>query len=329
MKTRPFGQTGMQVSELVLGGGWVGGLLILQDDDVKRAAIRTAIDGGINWIDTAGDYGQGKSEEAIGWLLQELPEDQRPHVSTKVRLDLESSESADSQIRRGIETSLSRLHLDKVPLFQLHNPVQPETVGQQIGVDAVIGDGGIADMLIRLRDEGLTDHIGFTALGDTQSCIRVVESGKVETAQVYYNLLNPSAGQEKRPPALDVQDFSGLINACVRQGVGIMNIRVFAGGVLASETRHGREIPITAEAEDLRAEEQRARSALAAAGSSDESGAQTAIRFSLANPNVSCVVVGLAELSHLKEAIAASEKGPLPQARMGALEPVWAGNFGL
>ena len=108
MQTRTFGRTGLQTSELVFGGGWVGGILIHQDDDTKRAALRKALDGGINWIDTAGDYGQGQSEVALGWLLAELDPAERPHISTKVRLDLESDESPESQIRRGIESSPNR-----------------------------------------------------------------------------------------------------------------------------------------------------------------------------------------------------------------------------
>ncbi|NIQ96069.1 MAG: hypothetical protein GWN87_19110, partial [Desulfuromonadales bacterium] len=61
MNYREFGTTGIRVSELVFGGGAVGGLLINQDDDTKRKAIRTALDAGINWIDTAPSYGDGKS----------------------------------------------------------------------------------------------------------------------------------------------------------------------------------------------------------------------------------------------------------------------------
>ena len=74
MKYRRFGRTGLQVSELVFGGGFVGGILLHQDDETKRTAIRRALDGGINWIDTAASYGNGKSEEALGWLLREIDE---------------------------------------------------------------------------------------------------------------------------------------------------------------------------------------------------------------------------------------------------------------
>ncbi len=329
MNTRQLGRTRLQVSELVFGGGWVGGILIHQDDEVKRAALRRAIDAGINWIDTAGDYGQGQSEIALGWLLAEIDPAERPHVSTKVRLDLESDETAESQIRRGIERSLDRLRLDKVSLFQLHNPVEPQATGQHVGLDDVIDDGGIADMLDALRKEGLTDHVGFTALGDPASCIRVIESGKVDTAQVYYNMLNPTAGLSAPLDGLVAQDFTGLMAACRQHEVGIMNIRVYAAGVLATDIRHGREVAITPENRDLEAEAKRARAAIAAAGNIGESRAETAIRFSLANEDISCVVVGLAELEHLELAIKAAEAGPLPATKLSSLRELWGRNFDL
>ena len=74
MKHRRFGCTGIDISELVFGGGFVGGILIDADDDTRREAIRRALDAGVNWIDTAPSYGQGQSETALGWLLGELHE---------------------------------------------------------------------------------------------------------------------------------------------------------------------------------------------------------------------------------------------------------------
>ena len=74
MRTRRLGKTEIKVSELVLGGGYVGGLLLHQDDETKKLAIRHAMEEGINFIDTAPSYGDGESERAIGWLLQEVEE---------------------------------------------------------------------------------------------------------------------------------------------------------------------------------------------------------------------------------------------------------------
>ncbi|HEX6111691.1 MAG TPA: aldo/keto reductase, partial [Geminicoccaceae bacterium] len=136
MRYRPFGRTGLQVSELVFGGGWVGGILIHQDDATKSAAIERALDAGINWIDTAPSYGDGESERALGWLLQDVAD--RPYLSTKVRLDLSRLDDITGQVRRSIEESLSRLRCDSVELLQLHNPIGPQNADQRIGVDQVL-----------------------------------------------------------------------------------------------------------------------------------------------------------------------------------------------
>ena len=132
MKYRTFGRTGLEVSELVFGGGYVGGALILADDDTKRAMVRRALEAGINWIDTAAMYGQGRSEEALGWLLEEV--ETQPRLSTKVRLDTARLDDIPGQIEAGVAASLRRLKRDSVDLLFLHNQIEAETGGDAVGV---------------------------------------------------------------------------------------------------------------------------------------------------------------------------------------------------
>ena len=82
--------------------------------------------------------------------------------------------------------------MNSVPLLQLHNKLG--SGDGQLPLDEVTKSDGVLDALDKIRAEGLTDFIGFTALGDANACRAVVESGRVDTAQVYYNLINPSAG---------------------------------------------------------------------------------------------------------------------------------------
>jgi aryl-alcohol dehydrogenase-like predicted oxidoreductase len=105
-----------------------------------------------------------------------------------------------------------------------------------------------------------------------------------------------------------------------------MAIRVFAAGVLASDVRHGREVVITHAAE-LTTEERRTRAVVAALGDVNGTRAQTALRFVLANPDVSCAIIGLAELAHLEEALSGAALGALPQPALDALEQLYAKNF--
>lgn len=331
MRYREFGRTGLEVSELVFGGGWVGGILIHGDDDIRRKAVARALEAGINWIDTAASYGQGRSEEALGWLLQEV--ETQPFLSTKVGLDLERLDDIPGQMERSLHASLARLKRDSVDLFWLHNPIRPESGEGAIALERVLGAGGAAEGLERLRDQGLTRFTGLTALGDNESCKQAIASGRFDAAQVYYNMLNPSAARAM-PPRWQGQDFGGLVAACRAQGTATMVIRALASGVLAAEERHGREVVITADS-PLDVEAARARAALGALGL-DDSGrtphgtrSQTALRFVLASPEISCTEVGLAELSHLEEALAAAEMPPLPAEAVAALEPIYESNFGL
>ena len=179
-----------------------------------------------------------------------------------------------------------------------------------------------------VRVSGKRDNaIGFTALGDTEACHEVAASGRFASAQVYHNLLNPSAGRAM-PDAWSGQDFRQLLATCRKHNVATMNIRVLAAGVIATDERHGREGAITSDTE-LHREEARARAVFAKLGDRYGTRAQTALRFALANPDLSCVVVGLATLDHLDQALAAAEMGPLPATGLAALNEVYAAGFGI
>lgn len=326
MRYRTFGRTGISVSELVFGGGWVGGLLIHQDDDTKLRALRRAMAAGINWIDTAPSYGKTQSEQALGWLLKEI--DGAPRLSTKVRLDTTRLDDIAGQVERSLHESLQRLGRQSVDVLLLHNAIEPAVSGEAVTVEHVLGGDGAADALDRMRRQGLTRHIGFTALGDAASCRRIVDSGRFDAAQVYYNVLNPSAARATMPTRWSGQDFGGLIAACKAQGTAVMAIRVFAAGVLATDVRHGREVIVT-RASDVATEEHRARAVFAALGNAYGTRAQAALRFVLTNPDVSCAVIGLAEPAHLEEALAGAALGPLPKEALDVLDGVYAGGFAL
>ncbi len=331
MNYREFGRTGLKVSELVFGGGFVGGILVHADDATKLATLRRALQAGINWIDTAPSYGHGESERALGWLLKEVAE--TPYLSTKVRLDIGDLSDIPGQIERSVEASFERLQRDSVDLLQLHNPIYAQTggaaasaSGAAIGIDEVLRKNGAADGLERMRDQGLTRFIGLTALGEVGAIRRAIESGRFDSAQVYCNLINPSAARAL-PMGYSGHDFTGVIAACRSVGAAVMNIRIFAAGVLATDARHGREVVIT-QGSEIPLEEKRARVVFDRLGDKYGSRAQTAIRFGLANPDIACVVFGLAELSHLDEALCAADLGPLPQEALDELNTLYAAEFG-
>jgi aryl-alcohol dehydrogenase-like predicted oxidoreductase len=162
MRRTPLGRTGLEISELAFGAGVTGGILIDADETIRDAVLRRAVAAGINWIDTAPVYGDGASEETIGRHLHGLSP--RPHVSTKVRLEAEDLGDIAGAIERSLEQSLRRLRSDRIALLQLHNHLGGGVGGRAaLSPRQVLGRGGVADTLDRLKQRGLVGAIGLTA----------------------------------------------------------------------------------------------------------------------------------------------------------------------
>jgi L-glyceraldehyde 3-phosphate reductase len=296
-------------------------LLIRATQEVREGVLDKALAAGIDWVDTAALYGNGVSESVIGQWLRKVPFDRRPRISTKFNIDTTAGDFS-GQVERSVAESLQRLGLDRVPVLILHSRIVaaagPERDNRSLTPQAVLGSGGMADIMDRLRAKGLCDWIGLTGLGDPPALHQVIESGRFDVAQIYYNLLNPTA-MAGAGPGWNSTNFDGLLQKCAAKDMGIMGIRVFAAGHLATTERHGREMPITANAESA-AEEPRAKAAFEVLGSRFGTPAQAALRFGLACPIISTIVVGIGERWHLDEALAAAELGPLPAAALDELE---------
>jgi L-galactose dehydrogenase/L-glyceraldehyde 3-phosphate reductase len=324
MKHRTFGRSGIKVSEIVFGAGNVGGILIDKDDATKREAIRRAIAGGINWIDTAAQYGNGKSEEALGWLLPEAGA--TPYLSTKFNLDVENLKDIPAQIEERLVASLARLKRSSVDLLQLHNRIGSKPGGRVMAVEQILGKNGVADGLDRLREKGLIRHMGITGLGEAASVCEVIRSRRFDSAQVYYNLLNPSAGRSM-PKAWTGQNLGGIIEACRANNVAVMAIRVFAAGIIATDERTGRESILITDT-SVAGDERKTKAVFDAIGTDQGTRAQIALRFVLSNPDISCAVIGSAELHHIDEALRAAEMGPLPAQTLARLDALYESDFG-
>ena len=324
MKQRTFGRTGIQVSEVIFGAGAVGGIVIHKDDATKREAIRRALTGGINWIDTAAQYGNGKSEEALGWLIPESGA--TPYLSTKFGLDVENLNDIPAQIEERFRASLARLKRSSVDLLQLHNRIGPRPGGRVMTVERILGKDGVADGLERLKAKGLIRHMGITAIGEAASVCEVIRSGRFDSAQVYYNLLNPSAGRGM-PAAWTGQNLGGIIAACRENSVAVMAIRIFAAGVIATDERTGRESVLIADT-SVAEDERKTKAVFDAIGAGHGTRAQVALRFVLSNPDVSCAIIGSAELDHIDEALQAQQMGPLPPDVLARLDELYKTDFG-
>ena len=325
MKYRDFGSTGLQISEIVFGAGAVGGLVFRPDRQTRLEAVHQALEYGINWIDTAPSYGDGQSEENLGWILKELSAN--PHVSTKVRVGPENLDDISGEIERSLEASLKRLQRDCVDLIQLHTAVtrKREALRGSITIEDVLGDNGVVAGCEKSRQRGLVRFFGFTGFGDTDCLHELIKSGLFHSVQAYYNLLNPSAGRSVNE-GLSAHDYRDLIGLAAKNGVGVLNIRVLAAGAIV-----GQEPPGPADGlspgSSVSADMERGAKVRAVLGNDVGSIAQTAIRFALMNPSVSGVLVGFSKPEHIDEAVAAVKMGPLPDSVMRTLDELSASDF--
>jgi D-threo-aldose 1-dehydrogenase len=193
-------------------------------------------------------------------------------------------------------------------------------------VEQILGRNGVADGLERLREKGLIRHMGITAIGEAASVCEVIRSKRFDSAQVYYNLLNPSAGRSM-PKAWTGQNMGGIIEACRNNDVAVMAIRIFAAGVIATDDRTGRESVLISDT-SIPEDERRTKAVFDAIGTDQGTRAQVALRFVLSNPDVSCAVIGSSELHHIDEALQAAEMGPLPPHVLARLDALYENDFG-
>jgi len=183
LPTRPFGKTGMEITRLGIGAWAMGGNMWgPQDDAESDAAIRHAVDLGINWIDTAAAYGVGHSEEVIGTTLKALPADRRPLVFTKCGVIRNPDGSNPRRIgerkslRAELENSLRRLQVETIDLYQMHWPA-----------DDVPLEDYWATML-EFKAEGKVRHVGMSN-HNAEQLARAEAMGHVETLQPPFSMI--------------------------------------------------------------------------------------------------------------------------------------------
>ena len=324
MKKNRLGRTELKISQIVLGGGWVGGLFIDPDLSIMEKALVKAINSGINWIDTAESYSDGQSEKNIGLLLSSI-KNNNIYISSKARLEPNSSETIFSQLDRKIDESLERLNRSYIDLYQLHNRIEKVGTNRDFSALEITQRKGVLDSMEKLKSEGRIKNIGITALGNLEPIKEVISTNGFDTAQVYYNLLNPSSAFKNRDK-WDDHDFSGIVDQCLKYDMGIMCIRIFAAGYLATDIRHGREISVT---QGISETEQKRRIEKLFELLKNEQGerAQLALRYGLSNQSLSCIVTGLSKIEHLDQIIEAESLGPLDEGIIEKINFLHKSNF--
>jgi aryl-alcohol dehydrogenase-like predicted oxidoreductase len=322
MEYRALGRTGIDVSALGYGCGDVGGLIVRGTPAERTRAVARAVELGVNYFDTATSYGNGVSEQHLGEVLRELRPD--VYVGTKVRLLPEELGDIRGAIDRSLEGSLRRLGRPAVDLLQLHNPIAETPAGSAVSARQVLDEAIPA--LQRLQEQGKLKCFGVTALGDPDALHRVIDTGAIYTAQVFYNLLNPTAGGqvEGRFPV----DFKGLLPRAKQKRIGIIGVRALAAGALSgSSGRHPIAMPDVSPIASGPTYDADVRAANVLKTLIKDgyvaSLPEAAYRFVISHDAVSTVLVGASTIDHLEQAAAAVIKGPLPPAALARLAELW------
>jgi aryl-alcohol dehydrogenase-like predicted oxidoreductase len=220
MQYRPLGRTGMDVSAVGFGAWAIGGSWGPQDEGDSLAALHRAIDLGVNFIDTAAGYGDGKSERLIAQVLKERSE--RVYVATKTPplpgnwppspYDLAEDRYPEEYLRRNVEERLRNLQTDCLDLLQLHTWTRAWNKNPRP-----------FEVLRDLQAEGKIRAVGVsTPEQDQNSVIDLMRKGYVDAVQVIYNIF------EQEPAAELLPDADAL-------NVGILVRVVFDEGVLAGK----------------------------------------------------------------------------------------------
>jgi len=288
MNRRPFGKHGIAFSEIGFGAWAIGGSWGAQADADSLSALHRALDLGVNFIDTAADYGDGRSEKLIAQVLRERAavKKEKIFVATKTPpapgnwppspYDRVEERYSESYLRENIAERCANLGTDKLDLLQLHTWTR-----------AWNRNPTPFKILRQLQREGRVGLIGIsTPEHDQNSVIDLMRGGWVDSVQVIYNIF-------EQEPAAELLDVA---REC---GVGVIVRVVFDEGVLTGKfTRETKFAP-----DDFRAkyfEGDRLERAVAHAEDArkdlEGSGytmAQAAIKFVLAHPAVSTVIPGI------------------------------------
>jgi aryl-alcohol dehydrogenase-like predicted oxidoreductase len=210
---------------------------------------------------------------------------------------------------------------EQVDIFHLHNAITMDGGGESLSAKAVLEE--VVPAFEKLREQGKLRFPGITAVGDTAALHEVIDSRTIVSAQVSYNMLNPSAG-EALPPNYPAQDYGRMFEHTQAAGVGVVGIRVLAGGALSGTAeRHPIASPPpdpigSANAYD--ADLQRAQRLLPLVPQGHVASlAEAAIRFAISHKAMGTILVGMATPEQFDQSLAAVSKGPLPSAALESL----------
>ncbi len=214
-----LGRTDLGISRISFGTSALGNMpdTYGYGVDVERAreAVRTILAGPANFLDTARNYGFGRSEERIGDVIRELgglPEGFV--ISTKLDRDMENNHFDADRARRSLDESLEALGVARVQFLNLHDPEHAASLS------GITGPNGALAELFKMKEEGLTDAVGLAA-GNVDLMMPILRDWDFDALITHnrFTLVNRNAEE--------------MIEFAVEKGIAVLNAAAYAAGVLA------------------------------------------------------------------------------------------------
>lgn len=273
MKTRPLGQTGLEVPILGFGASSLGQEFRPVTLDEALRSVRVALDGGLNFIDTSPFYGRGMSEVLLGIALRDVPRESYTLCTKLGRYDLNHFDFSAKRVAESVDVSLHRLGTDHLDMVLCHDI---EFVPMQQIVDETI------PALRKIQQQGKVRFIGISGYPMKIFCF-VLEQTDLDVVLSYnqYTLQNTRFADE-------------LIPYLKTKGVGVMNAGPFSARLLTNA-------PLPKwlkEPESVKAAARRAAELCAKRGTDL---AKLALQFSLANPDIATTIAGSANPDNIRK----------------------------
>ena len=310
MKLKRLGKTNLLISEIGFGAWAISGRGYGPTDDKDSIrALRRALDLGVNFIDTADIYGDGHSEELIGRVLRER-NDKEAIIATKFGWDFYRDGGIRSNLRRNyisfaLEKSLKRLGREWIDIYQIHNS-KPDDIERD----------NVYETLDELKKQGKIRFYGVSAYY-IEDGIEAIKTGKPDTIQIIYNILEPEAENKLLPLAL-------------KKDVGIIAREPLASGLLTGKYDENSKFPKTDHRHgwDKKFLEEGARkvSKLKFLEKEGQTLIQAALRFSLSHKAVSVVIPGAKTINQVEENISAAE-AELSSDELKRIRELYRNNF--
>src|ERR687893_820832 len=309
MRYRNLGETGMRVSEISLGTWAFGGDWGTVGEDDAYAALNRAVELGVNFLDTADVYGDGRSERLIGRLLKDRPDDEIL-VATKAgrRLDPHTSEGYDHKnLSAFVERSLDNLGVEALDLLQLHCPPS-ETYRRDSTFEA----------LDRLKEAGKLKNYGVSVEKVEEVRVALDYPG-VATVQIIFNIFRQKPAEEFFPLA---EERNVGILARVPLASGLLSGKMSADRAFSEDDHRNfnREGQVFDRGETFAGVP--FETGLAAAEELKElvpeghTLAQFALRWILMHPAVSCAIPGGKNPDQVEDNVAAADMAPFSEETM-------------